>query len=107
MARPDEDTCALMRNYEPRDAHEHALLAQLSEFYSAHPSHERLRAIAQRVERSSERERQAMVRAVVEDLCPTPREPVACWGPIAVAFLCIFLCLGGPHILTIGVGAYA
>ena len=42
---------------EPRDAHEHALLAQLPEFYSATPSRERLRAIAQRVVRSNEGDR--------------------------------------------------
>jgi len=45
MLRPEE--CALIRAYEPRGAHEHAMLVQLPEFYSDDPSAGRLRSIAQ------------------------------------------------------------
>ncbi len=68
MLRPEE--CALIRAYEPRGAHEHAMLVQLPEFYSDDPSAERLRSIAQDVARATEEERHAMGRAVVADLCP-------------------------------------
>jgi hypothetical protein len=71
MLRPEE--CALIRAYEPRGAHEHAMLAQLPEFYSDDPSAELLRSIAQDVARATEEERHAMGRAVVADLCPEIR----------------------------------
>lgn len=69
MSKPDERTCDLVRNYEPRDANEHALVAQLTEFYSDSPSNSRLKAVAQRIERSSEEERRAISRAAVSELC--------------------------------------
>ena len=36
-ALPSQAECDALRVIEPRDAHEHALLAQLPEFYSATP----------------------------------------------------------------------
>ena len=73
MSKPDERTCDLVRNYEPRDANEHALVAQLTEFYSNRPSNSRLKVIAQRIERSSEEERRVISRAAVNELCPVSK----------------------------------
>ena len=77
MSKPDEHTCSLVRNYEPRDANEHALVAQLTEFYSDSPSNSRLKAVAQRIERSSEEERRAISRAAVNELCPVPTTQIS------------------------------
>ena len=69
MALPSQAECDVLRRFEPRDAHEHALLAQLPEFYSSTPSRERLRATAQRVVRSNEGDRRAMGQAAIVGLC--------------------------------------
>jgi hypothetical protein len=67
----DVAACGRLRAFEPRNAHEHALLAQLPEFYSREPSRENLRFIAERVLSSTEEENRSLGRAVVERLCPT------------------------------------
>jgi hypothetical protein len=90
----DERDCELLRRHEPRGAHEHALLAQIPEFQSKFPSHERLRSIARDVERRTEEERRARSRAVVAELCP----PFAEDGPAATVLgvglaLCLALLL--------------
>ena len=69
---PDEEECDRIREFNPRTAHEHALLAQLPEFYSPDPSRDKLRAIAQRVLSSTDDENRAFGREVVEGLCPAP-----------------------------------
>ncbi len=67
----DVAVCGRLRAFEPRNAHEHALLAQLPEFYSREPSRSNLRSIAERVMSSTEEENRSLGRAVVERLCPT------------------------------------
>ena len=69
---PDEKECDRIREFNPRTSHEHALLAQLPEFYSPDPSRDNLRAIAQRVLSSTDDENRAFGREVVEGLCPAP-----------------------------------
>ncbi len=82
---PDE--CGRLRRIEPRSAHEHALLAQLPEFYSASPSRERLRAIAHRTLRSTEAENRSIGRAAVEELCPVEGTSELAAPAIALAVL--------------------
>jgi hypothetical protein len=67
----DAEECARLRNFAPRNAHEHALLAQLPEFYSPTPSRDKLRSIAERVLSSTEEQNRSVGRAVVAELCPT------------------------------------
>jgi hypothetical protein len=67
----DVEVCGRLRAFEPRTPHEHALLAQLPEFYSREPSRSNLRSIAERVLSSTEEENRSLGRAVVESLCPT------------------------------------
>ena len=55
MALPRQAECDALRRLEPRDAHEHALLAQLPEFYSA-------------VAREATRHRAAMPRSAIAAL---------------------------------------
>jgi len=77
--------CGRLRAFEPRTPHEHALVAQLPEFYSPSPSREKLRSIAQRVLRSTEEENRSLGRAAVEELCP----PVAPFASGALALLAL------------------
>ncbi len=67
----DEAVCGRLRAFEPRTAHEHALLAQLPEFYSREPSRSNLRSIAERVLSSTEEENRSLGRGVIQRLCPT------------------------------------
>jgi hypothetical protein len=60
----DEAVCGRLRAFEPRTAHEHALLAQLPEFYSREPSRSNLRSIAERVLSSTEEENRSLGRGV-------------------------------------------
>ena len=90
MALPSERECDFLRRFEPLDAHEHALLAQLPEFYSASPSRERLRSIAQRVVRSTEAENRALGRAVVESLCPTAPDQALAWTLVLAIIALIY-----------------
>jgi hypothetical protein len=85
MLSPDE--CGRLRRIVPRGAHEHALLAQLPEFYSASPSRERLRAIAHRTLRSTEAENRSIGRAAVEELCPIEGTSELAAPAIALAVL--------------------
>jgi hypothetical protein len=80
------DECGRLRAFEPRNAHEHALLAQLPEFYSPSPSRENLHSIAQRVLRSTEEENRSLGRAAVEGLCPTVA-PFQSGAAVALALL--------------------
>ena len=73
----DEKECDRIREFNPRTAHEHALLAQLPEFYSPDPSRDKLRSIARRVLSSTEDENRAFGRAVVKGLCPAVSPGVA------------------------------
>ena len=87
---PDEKECDRIREFNPRTAHEHALLAQLPEFYSPDPSSDKLRAIAQRVLSSTDDENRAFGREVVERLCPAPgvsRVAILLYATIAVVLL--------------------
>ncbi len=90
MALPSERECDFLRRFEPLDSHEHALLAQLPEFYSDSPSRERLRSIAQRVVRSTEAENRALGRAVVAGLCPTAPDQALAWTLVLaiIALMC-------------------
>jgi hypothetical protein len=80
--------CGRLRAFEPRTPHEHALVAQLPEFYSPSPSREKLRSIAQRVLRSTEEENRSLGRAAVEELCPTAA-PFANAASVALALLAL------------------
>lgn len=86
MALPSQAECDALRRLE------HALLAQLPEFYSATPSRERLRGIAQRVVRSDEGDRRAMGRAAIVDLCaPRVAPHNALSGAMLLAVLALVL----------------
>jgi hypothetical protein len=82
------EECGRLRAFEPRTPHEHALVAQLPEFYSPSPSREKLRSIAQRVLRSTEEENRSLGRAAVEELCPTVA-PFANAAAVALALLAL------------------
>ena len=88
--RINGDECGRLRAFEPRNAHEHALLAQLPEFYSRNPSRDNLRLIAQRVLSSTEEENRSFGRAVVESLCPTVANGTAPVAAIVIACACVY-----------------
>ena len=89
---PGEKECDRIREFNPRTAHEHALLAQLPEFYSPDPSSDKLRAIAQRVLSSTDDENRAFGREVVEGLCPAPGvSPVTILLCAVALFACAYM----------------
>lgn len=87
--RLDDTTCGMLRSntFKPRTNHELTLLAQLPEFYSDDPSHERLRALREEVEHASDVERGDIQRRVVSGLCPDSSHGT----PIALALLILLV----------------